>query len=227
MSHLIDEINLVNQNTIGNLSLNIDDVNDITISSVQTNDMIEYSSSASAFVNKTSDSLVKRSSYPLTKNLSLAAASGYASFAIPNNFETPFYWVAKRRHYSTVGMDFFNNSQNEVLAPNQYSGAGYIDRIEIKANKPTLLFCFSALSEDSPSTSYLDLQWQTDGGTALGPITRFKILDGNNRNTVVGYINSNVDVDVGLKRITRSGNYGWMTSTQSLANFIMIAKRVF
>lgn len=225
MSHLLDEINLVNQNTIGNLSLNIDDVNDITISSVQTNDMIEYSSSASAFVNTTSDSLVKRSSYPLTKNVTLSTASNYSPTYL--YLENPFYWCCKWRHYSTTLMDFFNNSQNEVLSPNQFSGAGYIDRIEIKANKPTLLFCFSALSEDSPSTSYLDLQWQTDGGTALGPITRFKILDGNNRNTVVGYINSNVDVDVGLKRITRSGNYGWMTSTQSLANFIMIAKRVF
>lgn len=222
MTHLLDEINSVNQATSGQVTLDISDINDITISNVQTNDMLQVS--GSAFVNTTSDSLVKRSSYTIRKSgYNVPTASGYVTSLEYGGF----YLACRHNYYGNTIMNFFNNSDNTILTSNLNSNSGYITGVNVKANQPTLLFCYSALSEDSSSTAYIDLQWQTSTGTALGPKTRFKILANNNRNTVVGYINPSVDTNVGLKRIANSGSYGWMMSEVTRNNFIMIAKRVF
>ena len=227
MSHLLDEINSVNQNTTGQITLDIEDVNSITISNVQTNDMLEVS--GSAFVNTTSDSLVKRSSYPLTKSgYNVPTISNYTAYAYFEDLYTyGFYFACRIKYYSHVIMNTFNNSDNSVLAVYLNSNAGYICGFTIKANQPTLLYCYSGLTEDSDSTAYADMQWRTDSGTILGPKTRFKRLEDNNRNTVVGYINPSTDTKVGLKRVTSNGNFGWTMSEESRRNFIMIAKRVF
>jgi len=225
MTHLLDEINSVNQATNGQVTLDIEDVNDITISNVLTNDMLQVS--GSAFVNSTSDSLVKRSSYTIRKSgYNVPSIAGYDTSGVGLEYGG-FYLACRHNYYGNTIMNFFNNSDNFILTPNLNGNSGYITGVNIKANQPTLLLCYSALSEDSSSTAYIDLQWQTDTGTVLGPKTRFKRLANNNRNTVVGYINPSVDTDVGLKRIASSGSYGWMMSEVTRHNFIMIAKRVF
>jgi hypothetical protein len=221
MTHLVDKINTNKQNISGKTTININDINDVTISNLQTNDMLKYSNSS--FNNSPSDVLNPKSSYPLTNGYSVSTATDYQNYTY---FESPFYLACRHNYYTVAIMDFFNDSDNTILKPNLNSNSGYITGVSIKANQPTLLFCYSALSEDSDSTAYIDLQWQTVTGTPLGPITRFMRLENNNRNTVIGYINSSVDVDVGLKRLTGNSSYGWMMSSKSRENFIMIAKRV-
>lgn len=228
MTHLIEEINSVNQATTGQVTLDIEDVNSITISNVQANDMLQVS--GSAFVNSTSDSIMKRSSYTITKSgYNVPSITDYTTYgdSYENNYTYGFYFLCRIKYYTHVIMNIFNNSDNSVLASYLNTNAGYIYGLNIKANQPTLLYCYSALTEDSDSTAYVDMQWQTDAGTILGPKTRFKRLQDNNRNTVVGYINPSVDTRVGLKRVTSSGNFGWAMSEETRRNFIMIAKRVF
>lgn len=98
--------------------------------------------------------------------------------------------VQRLASYTTSGFSWIYNT---------YSGGAtrYVNGVDISSAgtyRLSLDWCVGSLSS---SGSYVDVQWQTAGGAALGPITRIGRSD-EKRNSCVGYIEVSTTATVGL-----------------------------
>ena len=221
MSYLIDTVGSASSDSTGNLPVNLNDLSDVN-TAPNNDEFLSYN--GSSWVASTSPSEFKdNSSYSLTTGNN---ESIFTAFYYDTSYETPFNHVVRSVTSNSLQLISINNINGLTIKNKVYSSnSQYIERITVGTNINTLLQCDFCLAENSDSTAYFDVQWQTSTGTALGPIVRIR-RRGYNRQTVFGYISTTTStVDVGLKTIALSGNIGWPQSTATRQEFILTAKR--
>lgn len=220
MSYLTNTINSIEPDRIGQVTLDLNDLSNVSTSPA-VNDALYYDGSdwvASTSSNEQKD--VATFAAPTTRSAAQYTASYYNT-----SFESPFL-LAIRSVLVAAGPNVLLDSLPKLtIVEKVYSGnSKYIERITVDANTKVLLSCDVCLAENSQSTAYIDAQWQTSTGTALGPIVRIR-RTGYNRQTIYGYIStSGSAVDVGLKSLTLSGNVAWPQSTATKNQYALTAK---
>jgi hypothetical protein len=221
MSYLIKKVGSASQDSTGNLPINLNDLSDVN-TAPNNDEFLQYN--GTNWTASTSPSELKdNSSYSYTtgNNESIYTASYYNT-----SFENPFLVIMRSVTTNSLQLLYKDSITGLTIVEKAYSSnSRYIERITVGTNINTLLQCDFCLAENSDATAYLDVQWQTSTGTALGPIVRIR-RKGYNRQTVFGYISTGAStVDVGLKTITLSGNVAWPQSNATRQEFILTAKR--
>lgn len=221
MSYLINTVGSASSDSTGNLPINLNDLSDVN--TAPNND--EYLSyNGSSWVASTSSSEYKdNSSYSLTTGNS---ESIYQGFEYNTSYETPFTHIVRSITSNYLQLVSFNLISGLTITTKDYNATNqWITGLTVGTNINALLQCDFCLAENSESTAYLDVQWQTSTGTVLGPIVRIR-RKGYNRQTVFGYISTGAStVDIGLKTITLSGVVAWPQSTATRQEYILTAKR--
>jgi len=219
MSYLMNVIGGAEPNRIGDIALDLNGLSNVSTSPA-TNEFLYYN--GSSWIASTGPSELKDvASYA---NASSVAESIFTGSYYSTAYEAPF--LLPVRSVSAAGrLVGFDNVTGLTIKEKYFSGSsGYIERITVAANTNTLLACDMCIAENSDATAYVDAQWQTSTGTALGPIVRVR-RTGYNRQTIYGHIStSGASVDVGLKTIAISGNVGWPQSTATKNQFSLTAK---
>jgi|13_taG_2_1085334.scaffolds.fasta_scaffold57317_2 hypothetical protein len=220
MSYLTNTINSIEPDRIGQVTLDLNDLSNVSTSPA-VNDALYFDGSdwiASAIIIRYED--IATFATPSTLSAAQYTASYYNT-----SFESPFL-LPIRSTLSTAGPNVILDSLPKLTIGEKVYGtkSRYIERITVDANTKALLSCDVCLAENSQSTAFIDAQWQTSTGTALGPIVRIR-RTGYNRQTIHGYIStSGSTVDVGLKTLTLSGNVAWPQSTATKNQYALTAK---
>jgi len=219
MTHLIDTIGSVESNRDGGISLQLNNLSNVSTS--PTANQFLYHDGSGWIANTSTLKNTTAFSTPTTANESVLASPFYDT-----SYEAPFN-LPMRTVTGTVAtrlISFSNLTNNEFVERVFHARSIYFERVEIGANKNCLLAVDMCIAENSQTTAYLDLQWQTAAGTALGPIVRVR-RTGYNRQTIYGHIStSGSSVQCGLKTIAISGNVGWPQSTATKNQFYSTSK---
>jgi len=229
MSNLYNKVNNQSPTVDGEITLSTSNISDFNITSPANNEAIQYN--GSSWINGGIPSV-------LFDFVSLWRTNGVTQTTQANyntSFEQPFYLTARWKYGSAYLMERQNTTVAGISADsyrinsNAIFSTGFL--VDRATSKKALLICDLVIPENSTSTGYIDVQWQSETGTALGPIVRVHRQDSYNRNTVYGYIDTeglttDSDATVGLKRLAMSGTLGYATSTETRANIIMFAKLV-
>jgi hypothetical protein len=226
MSHNKIKVGGQGPNVNGEITVSINNLSDVDITSPSDGQAIGYD--GSNFTASTpSLATFDNSSYWRTNGATQGTLSNYNT-----SYENPFY-LAARYKINIYLMEFSNSSDNNIVADTRALNANSIYAtgftIRYSPSQKALLMCDLVIAENSSSGAYIDVQWQTSAGVALGPIVRVHRQSGYNRQTVFGYIDTAGEtavVDVGLKRLAQSGTLGWAQSTDTRQNVIFFAKLV-
>ena len=229
MSHIYNKVNNQTANKNGEITLTTSHLNDFNITSPTGGQALRYD--GVNWVNGVSPSVsFDFVSWWRTNGTTFGTQASYNT-----GFENPFYLTARWIYSSTILMEKQDTTAAGLTANHyrinsaaQFSTGFLVDRT---TSKKALLICDLVITEDSTSTGYIDVQWQSENGAALGPIVRVHRQNGYNRNTVYGYIDTDglstdADATVGLKRLSMSGSLGYATSTDTRQNIIIFAKLV-
>lgn len=226
MSH--NQIKIAGQtpNVSGEITVSINDLSDVNTSGVANGQAIGYD--GSNFTASDPSLTFTDSSYWRTNGVTQSTLSNYNT-----SYENPFYLAARYKVNAVYLMEFGHSSNLNIFADtyainsNSVYATGFI--IKYSPSQKVLLMCDLVIAENSTSTGYIDVQWQTSAGVALGPIVRVHRQSGYNRQTVYGYIDTDGEtsqVEVGLKRLAQSGTLGWAQSTDTRQNVIFFSKLV-
>ena len=220
MSYLVDVVGSVEPSRIGEIALALNDLSDVS-TSPNPNEYLYYD--GSEWIASTGPSEFKDVATFATATTHAAAAYGASYYN--TSFEAPFLLAIRSVLSYSHGNVYISDLTGLTIGEKVYAGnSKYIERITVAANTNTLLSCDMCLAENSAAAAYIDAQWQTSTGTALGPIVRIR-RTGYNRQTIYGYIStSGSAVDVGLKTITLSGLVAWPQSTATKNQYTLTAK---
>lgn len=226
MSH--NQIKIAGQspNVSGEITFSINDLSDVNITTPSNGQAIGYD--GSNFTVSDPSLTFTDSSYWRTNGVTQSTLSNYNTA-----YENPFYLAARYKLNAIILMESGDSSDINIVADTYAisSNSIYATGFTIRYSPPqkVLLMCDLVIAENSTSTGYIDVQWQTSAGVALGPIVRVHRQSGYNRQTVYGYIDTSGEtavVDVGLKRLAQSGTLGWAQSTDTRQNVIFFSKLV-
>lgn len=222
MSHIINTINSKPLDTDGATTLSVNEVNDITLTTPAAGQALKYD--GSGWVNDDVAGSYDLLSYGLTNGVAHGnLASGfYSSFLTV--YETPFFLAMRYKEYSIL-MNNYDTSNILVYQKQINVNAIYDVGFTVEANVNCLLCVDMVQTEVDPAGTYVDVQWQTITGTALGPIVR-TISKGYNRQTIYGFISTSAQTIVGLKRVGNSASFGCNQSTETRQECIFAAREV-
>ena len=197
MSHLINTIATNEQNTDGLISIDLNDLTDVSTSPV-VNEFLYYNGSTWTANTGPSD-LKDFSSYVQITSTSEAVFSS-SFYNVATN--TPFMRVCRTVSGSGTLANLNNLTGIEIKEKTYNAASKHVERITISANTHALLCLDVCLAENSASNAYCDWQWQTSTGDALGPIVRVRTT-GYNRQSIFGVIEtSGSSVDLSLIHIS-------------------------
>jgi len=219
MSYLVDVVGSVEPSRIGEIALDLNDLSDVSTSPA-TNEFLYYN--GSSWIASTGPSEFKDvASFAQATSI---AESIYTPLYYSTAYEAPFLLAIRAVSASGAIVAASNLSGLAITLKYFGSSSAYMERITISANTNALLAQDMCIAENSDAIAYIDVQWQTSTGTALGPIVRVR-RTGYNRQTIYGYIStSGSSVDVGLKTIAISGNVAWPQSTATKNQYNLTAK---
>ena len=222
MSHLLESVNTQDPNKSGDIALNVDDLNDVTLTTPSSGQGLKYD--AGTWVNDDVTGSFDQLSYSVTSGAALGNLSAGYYTSIMTGFETPFF-LAIRQKEAAVLMNITNTSNISVYKKQINSNSIYNVGFTVEANVNALMCVDLVHTEVDPAGTYVDVQWQTTTGTALGPIVRI-ISKEYNRQTIYGFISTTSQTIVGLKRIANSASFGVNQSTATRLECIFSAREV-
>lgn len=222
MSYLKTSVNTQTPDSIGDITVNIQHLNDVTLTTPTAGQGLKYN--GAGWINDDVTGSFDLLSHSLTNGVvhGNLAAGFYSSFL--TGYETPFF-LAIRYKESAILMTKYNTSNISVYQRIINSNAIYNIGFTVEANVNCLLCVDLVHCDADPAGTYVDLQWQTTTGTALGPIVR-TISTGYNRQTIYGFISTSTQTSVGLKRVGNSASFGSNQSTATRQECIFSAREV-
>tara|TARA_B100001094_G_scaffold321975_1_gene370582 strand:- start:508 stop:1182 length:675 start_codon:yes stop_codon:yes gene_type:complete len=223
MSHLVETVNTNEPNITANISLNIDELDDVTLSTPSSGQGLKYD--GSEWINDDVSGSYDLMSYSITNGTAHGnlAAGFYSSFLL--SFETPFFLAIRYREVPIL-MSNFNTSNIIILQKVINTNAIYNVGFRISANKKVLLCVDLSHCDADVAGTFVDLQWQTSAGVKLGPVVRTITTGSYNRQTIYGFISTTVETDVGLMRINNSAAFGSNQSTTIRQNCVFASREV-
>jgi hypothetical protein len=222
MSHLVDNINLQEADKNGNISVNVEHLNNVTLTTPTAGQGLKYD--GAEWINDDVTGSYDLLSYSIKSGASLGNLSAGYYTSIMTGFETPFF-LAIRQKEAAVLMNITDTSNISVYKKQINSNSIYNVGFTVEANVNALLCVDLVHTEVDPAGTYVDVQWQTTTGTALGPIVRV-ISKEYNRQTIYGFISTTSQTIVGLKRIANSASFGVNQSTATRQECIFSAREV-
>ena len=222
MSHLVDNVNSQEANKEGAIVLNVNHLNDVTLTTPAVGQGLKYD--GSNWVNDDVTGSFNLLSYSITSGAALGNLSAGYYTSIMTGFETPFF-LAIRQKEAAVLMNITDTSNISVYKKQININSIYNVGFTVEANVNALMCVDLVHTEVDPAGTYVDVQWQTTTGTALGPIVRI-ISKGYNRQTIYGFISTTSQTIVGLKRIANSASFGVNQSTATRQECIFAAREV-
>lgn len=228
MSHNKIKVGGQSPNVSGEITVSINDLSDVNITTPADGQAVGYDGSNFTASDPSSITEFLNSSYWRTNGTTQGTLANYNTI-----YENPFYFAARYKLNTIILMESGDSSDSNITADttainsNSIYSTGFT--IRYSPSQRVLLMCDLVIAENSTSTGYIDVQWQTSAGDALGPIVRVHRQSGYNRQTVYGYIDTDGEtavVDVGLKRLVQSGTLGWAQSTATRENVIFFSKIV-
>ena len=223
MSHLLETANNNEPNRTGNISLNLDQLNDVSFSTLATAQGFSYN--GSAWSNDDVTGSYDIASHSVTNgtvhgNLSAGFYSAYLT-----GYEIPFF-LAIRYKEAPYLMDNYHTTDLTINKTTINSNAIYNVGFHIAAGKKVLLCVDLSHCDADPAGTYIDLQWQTDAGAVLGPIVRTITVGDYNRQTIWGFCDASSYTTVGLKRVGNSASFGSNQSTNTRQNCVFTCREV-
>jgi len=208
----------------GDISVSLNDLNNVSITSVSTNEGLKYN--GATWVN---DSITS-TSFNLaaySETTGVAYSTNAANYADYTYLESDGFYLSTRWNDQAVFlMDITDSNYASIHKTAIAPGAQYISAVLVKANNPTLLQLDLVLAEFSDTTAIVDLQWQDQSGNKYGPIMRLNMQNGYNRTTLVGFANPSTDTLIGIKRVFSSGYYRFNFSTADRQEYKLLARKV-
>jgi len=224
MSHNKVKVAGKSPNQEGDISVNLNDLNDVSITSVSTNQGLKYNGGTWANDSITSTSF-DLASYSQTTGA--AYSSNAANYADYTYLESDGFYLSTRWNDQALFlMDITDSNYSSIHKTVVAPGAQYISAVLVKANNPTLLQLDLVLAEFSDTTAIVELQWQDQSGNKYGPIMRLNMQNGYNRTTLVGFANPSTDTLIGIKRVFSSGYYRFNFSTADRQEYKLLARKV-
>ena len=222
MSYLKTAVNAQTPDADGDITVNVEHLNDVTLTTPAVGQGLKYD--GSNWVNDDVTGSFDLLSYSITSGAILCNLSaGYYS-SIMTGFETPFLLAVRQKEYSVL-MNITDTSNLSVYKKTINTNSIYNVGFTVEANVNALLCVDLVHSDADPAGTYVDVQWQTTTGTALGPIVR-TISTAYNRQTIYGFISTTSQTIVGLKRIGNSASFGINQSTATRQECIFSAREV-
>ena len=224
MSHLTSKVEGQEANRQGLLSLSLNDLPEVNITTPTTGQGLKYDSGSSEWVADTISGTFDVGAYAITSGV---AASALASPLYSSGNELyGFYMSARSKLYNDILMTFSDNTNLEIQDRVINLDAKFVTGFVVAAGAKLLMSCDVVLAEGTSSTSHIDLQWQTTTGAILGPLVRCKVQAGYNRNRVVGFYHNQTagDVEIGMKRLNQSGGIQYPQSTATRQEYILLGR---
>jgi len=224
MSHNKVKVAGKSPNQEGDISVNLNDLNDVSITSVSTNQGLKYNGAnwANDSITSTSFNLAAYS-----QTTGTAYSTNAANYEDYTYLESDGFYLSTRWNDQAVFlMDITDSNYASIHKTAIAPGAQYISAVLVKANNPTLLQLDLVLAEFSDTTAIVDLQWQDQSGNKYGPIMRLNMQNGYNRTTLVGFANPSTDTLIGIKRVFSSGYYRFNFSTADRQEYKLLARKV-
>jgi len=224
MSHNKVKVAGKSPNQEGDISVSLNDLNDVSITSVSTNQGLKYNGGTWANDSITSTSF-DLASYSQTTGAAYSTnAANYEDYTYLEY--DGFYLSTRWNDQALFLMDITDSTYSSIHKTAISQGAQYISAVLVKANNPTLLQLDLVLAEFSDTTAIVDLQWQDQSGNKYGPIMRLNMQNGYNRTTLVGFANPSTDTLIGIKRVFSSGYYRFNFSTADRQEYKLLARKV-
>ena len=224
MSHNKVKVAGKSPNQEGDISVSLNDLNDVSITSVSTNQGLKYNGGTWANDSITSTSF-DLAAYSQTTGTSYSTnAANYEDYTYLES--DGFYLSTRWNDQALFLMDITDSNYSSIHKTVVAPGAQYISAVLVKANNPTLLQLDLVLAEFSDTTAIVELQWQDQSGNKYGPIMRLNMQNGYNRTTLVGFANPSTDTLIGIKRVFSSGYYRFNFSTADRQEYKLLARKV-
>lgn len=223
MSHLVETVNTNEPNITANISLDIDELDDVTLTTPSTGQGLKYD--GAEWVNDDVSGSYDLMPYSMTNGTVHGnLPAGFYSSAL-TSFETPFFLGIRYKEAQYL-MTNVHTSSISIFKKQINANAIYNVGFTIDANKKVLLCVDLSHCDADAAGTFVDLQWQTDAGVELGPIVRTITNGDYNRQTVVGFISTSVQTTVGLMRINNSASFGSNQSTITRQNCVFACREV-
>jgi hypothetical protein len=222
MSYLKTAVNAQTPDADGDITVNVEHLNDVTLTTPAAGQGLKYD--GSGWINDDVTGSFDQLSYSVTSGAALGNLSAGYYTSIMTGFETPFF-LAIRQKEAAVLMNITDTSNISVYKKQINVNSIYNVGFTVEANVNALMCVDLVHTEVDPAGTYVDVQWQTTTGTALGPIVRV-ISKEYNRQTIYGFISTTSQTIVGLKRIANSASFGVNQSTATRQECIFSAREV-